>query len=89
MAVNTKRRYYLQKRLHARRHCLEEDAWIAKQAAHVGTALPAAFPHLAALNSAGYSTTDDLNGATTDELVEFVNLSYRDAAAVLRAAAAL
>lgn len=87
--VNSKRRYYLLKRLQARRHCREEDAWIAKQAAHVGSALPAGFPHLAALNSAGYSTTEDLNGATPDELVEFVNLSYRDAAAVLNAVAAL
>ena len=89
MSVNSKRRYYLLKRLQARRHCREEDAWIGKQAALGGNALPASFPHLAALTAAGYSTTEDLTGAAPDELVEFVNLSFRDAAAVLAALSAL
>lgn len=89
MSVNSKRRYYLLKRLHARRFCYEEDAWIVKQAAIAGTALPASFPHLGALATAGYSTTEDLNGAAQAELVEFAKLNPRDADVVLAALAAL
>lgn len=89
MAVNSTRRYYLLKRLYARRACLEEDAWIGKQQALPGVVLPADFPSLAALVAAGYSTREDLDGAAVAELEEFAKLTTREAEAVIAALAAL
>lgn len=89
MSINTTRRYYLLKRLRARERCLEEDAWIGKQAAEPGAALPSTFPSLTALADAGYTTAEDIRGASTSELRRFARLSQSQAEAVLTALAAL
>lgn len=83
------RRYYLLKRLAARRDCLEEGVWLALQNEQSGTALPDDFPYRAELAEAGYSTVQDLDGASPDELSEFANLFSTAAKAVLAALAAL
>lgn len=83
------RRFYLLKRLAARRVCEEEGVWISKQAEQPGAELPADFPFLSALAAAGYSTAEDLQGACVDELYESVGLAPREARAVLEAAAAI
>lgn len=87
--VKTTRRYYLLKRLALRRQCLEEDAFIGKQAAEPGTALPATFPSLSVLVTAGYSTREDLDGADVAELRRATTLTKPQAEAVLAALAAL
>jgi hypothetical protein len=85
----TPRRYYLLKRLAARRACEEEGVWIALQGQQPGTDLPEDFPFRTELVAAGYATSEDLDGALPDELSEFAGLSARDAAAVSAALAAL
>lgn len=85
------RRYYLGKRLHAARGPTPglANVWRAIQEATAGTALAAAFPCATALAAAGYTTREDLAGATVDELVDFAGLTSREAQAVLAALAAL
>lgn len=85
----TPRRYYLLKRLAARRACEEEGVWLSKQEAQPGTALAADFPFRTKLVEAGYSTSEDLDGACPDELYEFAGLFAPEAATVIAAAAAL
>jgi hypothetical protein len=68
VAVNTTRRYYWLKRLWARQNCLEEDAWIAKQAGEPGTEFPTSFPYLTRLNTIGILAIEDLDGAQDGEL---------------------
>jgi hypothetical protein len=86
MSIVRARRFYLAKRLAARaRHDTAlELAWFAKQIEEPGTALPAEFPLLARLATAGYVAREDLDGATTDELKQ-VGFSAHEAAAVLAA----
>jgi hypothetical protein len=89
--VPSPRRYYLLKRLEAAR---SEDrpldgVWRSKQEAQPGTALPTTFPFRSQLVAVGYTTAEDLDGATVDELVTYVSLPSRDAAAVVAAAANL
>ena len=79
------RRYYL----HQRRRASEEDSdlalvWRAKQEGEPGVALPATFPHKAALEAAFYTTTEDLDGTDENELVE-AGLSKQAATEVLAA----
>lgn len=85
----TVRRYYLLKRLAARRMCEEEGVWISKQEGQPGTSLPPDFPFRAQLVEAGYSTSEDVDGASLDELYEFVGLFALEAATVIAAVAAL
>jgi hypothetical protein len=87
--VRSPRRYYLLKRLAARRDCLEEGVWQDKQEAVGATALPDDFPYRAELAVAGYTTADDVDGATPDELLEFAGLDSRAAAFVIAAVAAV
>jgi hypothetical protein len=68
VAVNTTRRYYWLKRLWARKSCLEEDAWVAKQLGEPGTSFDPGFPFLSRLNDIGYLVVEDLNGAEDQEL---------------------
>lgn len=82
------RRYYLQKAFQAGE---VEDfgargAWLAKQDAETGTALDSAVPHQADLAALvpPYTTAEDLDGATVDELVK-VGLSRSKARAVIDA----
>ena len=91
MAVTSARRYFL---LQAQAEERQADAdfggvWRGKQQALAGTSLPATFPHRAALVAVGYSTTEDLDGATEAELVRQAGLSSREASAVLAALADL
>jgi hypothetical protein len=85
----TSRRYYLLKRLAARRACEEEGVWIALQGQQAGTDLPEDFPFRATLVAAGYATSEDLDSAGPDELYEFAGLLSPEAATVTAAAAAL
>lgn len=80
------RRYYLAKRLAARRDGQKalELTWQGKQEAEAGTPLAGGFPARAALFGAGYTTTEDLDGADVDEL-RCAGLSTRDAEAALAA----
>jgi hypothetical protein len=77
------------KRLALRRQCLEEDVWVNKQEAEPGVLLPATFPSLSVLSTAGYTTVEDLDGADTHELRRATGMSQRQAEAVLAALAAL
>lgn len=64
------RRYYLHKRLEARLLCDDnEGVWKAKQEAEPGTPLASTFPSKAKLETLGYTTTEDLDGADEAELV--------------------
>jgi hypothetical protein len=85
------RRYYLLKRLEARRtgDTPLDGVWRHKQESQPGTALPDAFPFRSQLAAVGYTTGADLDGAGVEELVDFVSLNPRDAATVVAAAAAL
>lgn len=90
--VPTLRRYYLLKHISA--HRVGNDAlaavWQAKQEAESGgPVLPDGFPGRALLVAAGYAAKEDLNGADVDELADYAQLSSRDAAAAIAAAAAL
>lgn len=86
MSVERLRRYYLLKRLEARRRqdTALELAWHAKQIAEAGTALDASFPFAARLATAGYVAREDLLGASIEELQQ-AGLTSREAAAVLAA----
>lgn len=78
------RRYYLGKRLEARRR-LEfalEATWRAKQEAEPSTPLAEDFPSKATLETAGYTTQEDLFGATQDELI-WAGLSTTEATRVM------
>ena len=84
------RRYYLFKRCEAA--ALSDgnaEVWQAKQEAEPGTALPADFPHLSALQAAGYTTDTDIDGADVAELTRLAGLSSRQGQAVLDALALL
>lgn len=87
--MTSPRRYYLLKRLAARRDCLEEGVWIALQTSYEGTSLPDDFPYRAELVAGGYSTVEDLDDAGPDELAEFAKLDSSTAKAVCAALAAL
>ncbi len=63
--------------------------WISKQEGVAAPALPSDFPSRAELVVAGYSTIDDVDGATAAELRQFARLSTSAAGAVLAAIAAL
>lgn len=63
--------------------------WQGKQEEQAGTTLPANFPELSALNEAGYTASEDLEGADATELGEYAGLSNRAAEAVLAAHAVL
>lgn len=63
--------------------------WRAKQEALTGQDLPDDFIHRAALVAAGYSTVEDIDGASADELVKRAGLSRREGLAVLTQIAAL
>ncbi len=80
------RRYYLAKRSQARVAGQKglELTWQGKQEAEPGVALAADFPARSALVAAGYTTTEDLDGADVDEL-RTAGLSTRDAEAALAA----
>lgn len=88
--IHTPRRYALLKRLYWRRMCEPdlEGVWRSKQEALPGTSLPAGFPFAAPLADAGYTTTDDLNGADERELVES-GFSPQEAQEILSALAEL
>lgn len=78
------RRYYLGKRHESRRR-LEfalEATWQAKQEAEPGTPIADGFPSKAKLGTAGYTTTEDLLGATLDELI-WAGLSTTEATRVM------
>jgi hypothetical protein len=83
--IKSYRRYCLGKRRH---HALLADdydtIWKAKQEAEPGTALPADFPQLTALDAAGYTTDVDLDGADANELIT-AGFTRREAEAVLSA----
>lgn len=83
--LGSARRFYLSRR----RRALEEDdpnaaVWQAKQEAEPGTALAPTFPALDELEAAGYTTVEDLTGATEDELLR-AGLSLTNARAALAA----
>lgn len=59
--------------------------WRSKQEEQPNTPLPSNFPFLSTLAAVGYTAWEDLNGATTRELVRHTKLSQSDAAAVLSA----
>jgi len=84
--IKRPRRYYLLKRLEA--VSLGDTAlasvWQAKQEAEPGTALGASFPSLTALAACGYTTTEDVDGASLDELQD-IGLTATQATAVLAA----
>ncbi len=87
----TLRRLYLKKRIMAR---LSGDlalssVWQSRQEEQAGTVLPVGFPAKSDLETAGYTAQQDLEGATCDELVEWVHISSRAARSVLAAYAAL
>jgi hypothetical protein len=80
------RRYYLHKRQTAREMGDEALAlvWRGKQEAELGTPLPPKFPSAAVLSAGGYTTTEDLDGADCDELLE-LGLNRAQAEGVLTA----
>ncbi len=86
MSVERLRRYYLLKRLEARRRqdTALEGVWQAKQIAEAGTPLDATFPLASRLATAGYVAREDLLGATVEEL-KLSGFNSREAAAVLAA----
>lgn len=88
--VRSYRRYCLLERLAAntREDFSIASVFRAKQEATPGTALPADFPSLALLATAGYSTVEDINGADLEELL-CAGLTIKRAEAVLTALAAL
>jgi hypothetical protein len=86
------RRFYLSKRIVHRLNgefALSALRQAKQEAEPGGTALPATFPHYAALAQVGYVASEDLVGADECELVEWVGITTREATAVLAAAAAL
>lgn len=90
--IGSLRRFYLFKRIHALRNGDEalSAVWQSKQEEQPGgTALPETFPKRAELVAVGYVAKLDIEGADATELAEYVELSTRDAEAVIAAAAAL
>lgn len=86
--VGSVRRYYLGMRLLARDYQdPTELVWAAKQLNEPGHDLPADFPLLTRLAAQGYTTFEDLAGASASEL-RLRGFTAREAAAVLAAAAA-
>lgn len=85
-SLGSARRYYLSKRRAAREmgDLAFAGAWQAKQEAQPGTALAVDFPAKSALAAAGYTTTEDLTGASLAELLN-AGLSLSDATAALAA----
>lgn len=84
------RRYYLLSAQSASLNPLGIEADLyRKQIEEPGTALPVDFPQLTKLTAAHYTTTEDLTGAGTQELVQQVGLTISQAEAVLTALAAL
>lgn len=87
--IGSVRRYYLHRRIRA----VSEESdmaliWRSKQEAEPGTALPASFPLLSRLTECGYTTTEDLDGADDEELIE-LGFSSREAKEILSAFAEL
>lgn len=88
--INNTRRFYLLKRIASKAEADPlEGAWRYKQEQVSGTALPASFPYRATLVAAGYSTSQDLDGADAAELTKNAGLASRQANAVLAALADL
>lgn len=85
--VTSPRRYYLLKRQWAAANGERtiELAWQAKQEAEAGSDLPASFPFRARLADAFYTTSEDLDGATVDELSELGAFTVAEATAILSA----
>lgn len=63
--------------------------WQSKQEGVPAQALPSGFPSRAALLAAGYSTVDDVDGASCAELRQYARISNTAAQAVIAAVAAL
>jgi hypothetical protein len=86
--LGSARRYYLAKRHAATALCDTALAmvWRGKQEAEPGDPLPDNFVYVERLETAGYTTYADLDGADSDELVE-QGFTTREAAAILAAAA--
>jgi hypothetical protein len=87
----TLRRIYLKNRkltAEAGEHAIS-SVWQARQEEQPGTGLPSDFPYRDELVAAGYSTSEDLEGACADELAEWAGISGRDAKTILAAYAAL
>jgi hypothetical protein len=86
MSIERARRYYLLKRLECARRAddVMASTWQGKQEGEPGSALSSTFPHRAKLLALGYGTTEDLAGATTEELQQS-GLTKAEAAAVLAA----
>lgn len=86
MSVERVRRYYLLKRLAAarRKDDVLAGAWQGKQEAEPGTPLAADFPYRSRLVAAGYSTAEDLDGASSEELQQS-GFTAREATAALAA----
>jgi hypothetical protein len=86
MSLDRVRRYYLLKRLAAARRydSALAGAWQGKQEAEPGVPLAADFPYRSRLVAVGYSTTEDVSGASTEELQQS-GFTPREAAAVLAA----
>lgn len=85
--IPTARRFYLL----LRRNAWDEGiaaVWRAKQEAQPGTVLPDPFPARASLAAAGYTTVEDLAGATEDELIN-AGLSTHEARTALKAISTL
>jgi len=88
--IKRPRRYYLAKRLHNERLVDGLQAyWRAAQEACAGDDLPTTFPSRSKLVAAGYSTIEDIDGATADELRDTVGLSRPEADQVIAGIAAL
>lgn len=85
-SLGSPRRYYLSKRraAHEMGDLALAGAWQAKQEAQPGTPLTDDFPGRVALAAAGYTTTEDLTGASIDELLRG-GVSLSDAAAAIAA----
>lgn len=89
--IPTHRRYCLLKRQQA---TLEERTaiaalWQAKQEAESGTELPSDFPLKSRLAAAFYTTEEDLDGCTVEELSDLGCFTVREAETILAAVAAL
>lgn len=79
------RRYYLLKTKSPEydRYSALPLVWRAKQQETAGHKLPSSFPGKSLLETAGYSTYEDLHGATASELTTYANLSLSLANQVL------
>lgn len=81
------RRYYLLK-MRAARSTLDRalaSTWQAKHDAEPGTPLVISTPGYSRLVAAGYTSVEDLDGATVAELVRETGVSRREAEAALAA----